>query len=158
MKKKVTLVLVPFYPNKLEPGMLMAYKRKKLQPETHDYNPFYLTQSDVTVLHHYNDINSEIIKYWTPVQPYLISNDELEEFENDDPLVFSVYGRLCVAFFDDLLGNDISWVRKVIAGPLELGSLDIELIKKIIKNGESSGGKCEIDMEEKNKGNIVIFS
>jgi hypothetical protein len=138
MKKEVTLVLEPFYPKKLEVGMLMAYKKKKLQPDKHNYSPFYLTQDDV-------DIHIKIQENWIPVKPYLISDDD---FESEDLLMFSVNGKLSAAYFDELLGSGINWVKKVVATPEEIGQISTELIKKIIKNGESSG-KCEIEMVNK---------
>lgn len=136
MKKEVTLVLVPFYPKKLEAGMLMAYKRKKLEPEKYDYNPFYLTQNEI-------DVSPNITKTWMSVKPFLICDDDSDV---DDLFIFSVNGRLCDAYFDDLLGPGINWVKKVIGTPKEIGILPIEQIRTIITNGKSFG-KCEIEMQ-----------
>ncbi len=137
MKKEVTLVLVPFYPKKLEVGMLMAYKRKKLQPDKYNYSPFYLTQNDI-------DIHIKIKENWMPVKPYLIS-DIPDDSDAEDLLMFSVSGRLCAAYFDELMGAGIDLIKKVDVCPKEI-NISIEQIKQIIKNGESSG-KCEIDMD-----------
>jgi hypothetical protein len=134
MIKETTLVLVPTYPRKFEPGVLVAYKRKKIQPKKHDYNPFYLTDEMMP-------IPADTKKNWIPVEPYLVCDDD---FEMEDLLIFSVSGRLCAAYFDELLGAGIDWVKKVVATPEQIGKIDVTAV---IKNGESSG-KCEIEIKD----------
>ena len=138
MKKEVTLVLCPMYPVKFETGTLVAYKKKKLQPEINDYNPFYLTDGMMP-------IQDDVKKSWMPVEPYLIcdvDNDDDSEYDEKELFMFCVNGRLAAGYFDDMLGAGIQWVKKVIAEPEQIGKIDV---KSIIKNGESSG-KCEVEI------------
>lgn len=90
------------------------------------------------------------------VEPYLISEDKPGL---DDLLMFSIKGRLVEACFDDFLGAQIDWVKKIVATPDQIGylcvsglhllgtdyiDLEVKHMNEIILNG----GECKVEVHD----------
>jgi hypothetical protein len=94
---------------------------------------------------------------------YLLSDESV------NPLwCFSVNEELVIGEFNDLIGEEIDWVKNVVALPFMIGyfsekddndtfkmiPLNNEYLEKILKNGN----KCKIEVEVINTENIIDFN
>lgn len=104
--KKVKLVFVKYYPEKLLSGMVCYPKKERDRPT--DY--YKLTEASVL---------SNKLDQHQPVLPYLI--DEYNNFDSeiDSLFLFSFNnGQEPVeAYFDDMLGNQIQSTKLIVATP-----------------------------------------
>lgn len=82
---------------------------------------------------------------------YLISLTD--EIKSENLCVFSVGGNLVLAYPEDLLGDEIEWVGKVVVWPPNIGlnkldnfyfNISEETIEAILK---VNGGDCFIEMD-----------
>jgi|ERR1035437_1205307 hypothetical protein len=94
-------------------------------------------------------------------QPYLVSEDDIVE---NVLCIFSVNGKLIEACPEDLLGDAIDWVKKIIATPEQIGWIKYILgveIKEINQNQIDSilnnQGNCEIEID-KNTNEPKLFN
>jgi hypothetical protein len=86
-------------------------------------------------------------------QIYILSDDSDSEL-----FVFSINGELTVAYFDDLLGDQINWVKPVLVEPNEIGWVNEGVNEGIFKITplndkhidiiQSNGGVCSIEINE----------
>ena len=142
MRKNVKLFLVPYIPGKLEVGILWVYdsiSRQETVINIIDEND--LNNSAVHEMFEDIKIKNGIKCGAAYVKPYLVSE---EQINLDDLCIFVIEidgdENFVVACPDDLLGDQIKEVFRVVAEPEQIG-VDVEQLQKIIDNG----GECEIE-------------
>jgi hypothetical protein len=83
---------------------------------------------------------------------YLASNET-----NNDLFIFSINNKLTVAYFDELLGDDIMWVKNVAATPEQIGLIYegivnseyhkiVPITQEHIDQIKEKSGKCFIEV------------
>ena len=78
---------------------------------------------------------------------------------NNELFIFCINNELTVAYFDELLGDGIQWVKNVAVQPKQIGMVHMEtklnnyhnivpITEKDINQIKSNGGKCWIEVDQ----------